>query len=172
MDEKATLAQKLAWVGVIERPDVLAPRITPTGMAERPDILAPQLVRHEHAMEATTKRPDVLAPRITAESVIETSDKVVGRHDRVPDPVPKPAEDPIARRAAMVAWCGDLPAETKDAITQVRLLSSKYVWDLQAAFKRAKVDVGRAIATIDHVQQTHYMAIDALVLPHMNFRSE
>lgn len=129
MDEKTALAQKFAWIGTAERPDVLAPLPSPLVMSGAP--------------------PVVLV-------------------EKIPDPVPKPAEDPIARRAAMVAWCGDLPAETEDAVTQVRLLSSKYAWDLQAVFKRAKVDVGRAIATMDQVQQTHHLAVDALILPHLN----
>ena len=131
-----------------ERPDVLAPRFTPTGMPMRPDVLAP------------LPSPLVMAgaPPLVFHAL--------------PDPVPKSAEDPIARRAGMVAWAGDLPEETNDAITQVRLLSSRYAWELQAVFKRAKVDVGRAIAALDQVQQAQHVAVDALVLPHVSKRSE
>jgi len=121
----------------------------------------------------TAPRPDVLAPILDPlpNPLVMAGTKPVVFQTST-DPVPKPAEDPIARRVSMVAWCGDLPEDTADAIIQVRLLSSRYAWDLQAAFKRAKVDVGRAIAAIDHVQQTHHLAVDALTLPHVNKKSE
>jgi len=121
----------------------------------------------------TAERPDVLAPILEPlpNPLVMAGTKPVV-FQTVTDPVPKPAEDPIARRVSMVAWAGDLPAETAEAIIQVRLLSSRYAWDLQAAFKRAKVDVGRAIAAIDQVQQAHHLAVDALVLPHVNKKSE
>ena len=78
-----------------------------------------------------------------------------------------PITDPVAKRVAMINGYFDLPDDTIQSMKRVREASVEYAKELQCIFKYAgvNVDTGRAIAAIDHVQQTKNIACDALILP-------
>lgn len=81
-------------------------------------------------------------------------------------------DDPIDKRVEMVNGMFQLPGETLLAMKDVREASELYARTLQAIFKRGKIDIGRAIATIDHIQLTKNLACDALILPHASKAAE
>lgn len=76
--------------------------------------------------------------------------------------------DPVDKRVSMINGYFELPDQTKQAMTKIREASETYANELQKIFKSLDkdVDTGRAIATIDLVQQTKNVACDALILPH------
>ena len=78
----------------------------------------------------------------------------------------RPIEDPVEKRVAMINGYFDLPTDTVDGMKEIRLAVADCAHRLEAVFKRCKVDTGRAIATIDLLQQTKNVACDALILPH------
>ena len=99
-------------------------------------------------------------PQLTTYAVMGSSAKRVA------------VEDPIEKRVVMIGGVYPKPDETHEEIQEVRVATMDYATRLQTLFKRGKVDIGRAIATLDHLQQTQNMAIDALSLPHVSKSSE
>jgi hypothetical protein len=81
-------------------------------------------------------------------------------------------EDPLERRVAMVSGGYPHPGATLRAMNEVTDVSEQYAQSLRQIFKRNKVDTGRAIAAIDHVQQTKNIAMDALSLPYVTKSAE
>jgi hypothetical protein len=75
-------------------------------------------------------------------------------------------EDPIEKRVAMINGYFPLPTETTTGMKEVREAVSECATKLESVFKRCKVDTGRAIATIDLLQQAKNVGCDALILPH------
>ncbi len=74
--------------------------------------------------------------------------------------------DPIEARVAMVNGWFELPEQTKQDMTDVRAAAEQFAKSLEQVYKRAKHDKGRAIASIDAVQQAKNIACDALILAH------
>jgi|WetSurMetagenome_2_1015567.scaffolds.fasta_scaffold00274_7 hypothetical protein len=83
-----------------------------------------------------------------------------------------PIDDPLERRVAMVSGGYPHPGATLRAMNEVTDVSEQYAQSLRQIFKRNKVDTGRAIAAIDHVQQTKNIAMDALSLPYVTKSAE
>ncbi len=76
-----------------------------------------------------------------------------------------PIVDPIEARVAMTNGWFELSDETKKDMSTIREASEQYAKTLEAVFKRAKHDKGRAIASIDAIQLAKNIACDALILP-------
>lgn len=79
-----------------------------------------------------------------------------------------PITDAIEKRVALVNGDFDLTPVTLEAMRDIREAAGAYARELDAIFHREGVtfDVGRVIATMDHVQQTKLLACDAVALPH------
>jgi hypothetical protein len=75
-------------------------------------------------------------------------------------------EDPIEKRVAMINGYFNLPDDTVKGMKEIREAVSECAHKLESTFKRCKIDTGRAIATIDLLQQAKNVGCDALILPH------
>lgn len=107
-------------------------------------------------------RPDVLvtagAPPLVFHPIVEA-----------PRLVPI-ADSPMGKRVTLISGTCDkvLPAETVMAIVEIQRLSTVYAQNLRALLEGCnKVDTGRCIAALDHVQQAKNIAIDAVKLPNL-----
>lgn len=71
-------------------------------------------------------------------------------------------------RVAMINCDAELPPETLDQMNRIRAIVSDCGNQLNEIFQKsgAKIDVGRAIASLDHLQQVENVACVALILPH------
>ncbi len=74
--------------------------------------------------------------------------------------------DPIEARVSMVNGYFNLPDDTKQSMNEVRAAAEVFAKALETIYKKTKHDKGRAIATIDLIQQTKNVACDALILAH------
>ncbi len=74
--------------------------------------------------------------------------------------------DPVEARVAMINDFFDLPEETEQAMGEVRRAAEVFAKALESIYKKNKHDKGRAIASIDLIQQTKNVACDALILVH------
>lgn len=60
----------------------------------------------------------------------------------------------------------DLQSITVEGMKEIRVAVAECAAKLESVFKRHKVDTGRAIATIDLLQQAKNTGCDALILPY------
>lgn len=74
--------------------------------------------------------------------------------------------DAIEKRVAMINGNFPLPDEVISDMREIRAAVSECAEKLQTIFKRRKIDTGRAIASIDLLQNTKNTACDALILPY------
>ena len=74
---------------------------------------------------------------------------------------------PLAARVDMLDGNFTLPEGTTDQMRRVRMIMLQAAAELEQVFYDASVyDKGRAIATMDLLQQAKNTACDALILPH------
>lgn len=69
-------------------------------------------------------------------------------------------------RVAMINGNFELPDSTIQGMRDVRAAVAECASKLHEIFKKEKIDTGRAIASIDLLQQAKNVACDALILPH------
>lgn len=78
----------------------------------------------------------------------------------------KPRFPPIAARVDMINGNFELPEGTVEAMREARFVVAQAAQQLEAIFQATEHDRGRAIHSIDLLQQVKNVACDALILPH------
>lgn len=79
----------------------------------------------------------------------------------------QPRFQPLDARCAMVDGNFDLTPETREQMKAIRSAFAECAQRLNEIFQKSGVgyDRGRAIASLDHLQQAKNIACDALILP-------
>ena len=75
-------------------------------------------------------------------------------------------DDPLEKRVEMINGQFDLPGDSVEGMKEIRIAVSLCARTIHESFKKRKVDIGRAIAAMDSLQQAKNIACDALILPH------
>jgi hypothetical protein len=76
------------------------------------------------------------------------------------------SNNPINVCVSMINGNFNLPDSTVQSMKDIRAAVAECAVKLQDIFNKEKIDVGRAIASIDLLQQVKNTACDALILPH------